>query len=62
MGGVDAGRRLEHLQNVITMLESFESKAREGIYDQRNSVNEEVRNCFVIVPLADNLVLLIEYD
>jgi hypothetical protein len=28
MGGVDPGRRLEHLQSIITMLEAFEKSSR----------------------------------
>lgn len=42
MGGVDPGRRLEHLQNIVTMLEVFESSARSGIYGTPNTAYEEV--------------------
>lgn len=31
LGGIEAPRRLEHLQNVIAMLEIFEAAARSGL-------------------------------
>lgn len=42
MGGVDPGRRVEHLQNIISMLEVFESSARSGVYGAPNKAYEEV--------------------
>lgn len=42
MGGVDPSRRLEHLQNMVAMLESFELSARSGYHGTRNHAYEEV--------------------
>lgn len=40
--GVDPGRRLEHVQNVITMLEAFDSAARSGDVRTGTVASEEV--------------------
>jgi nuclear pore complex protein Nup155 len=42
MGGVAPGRRLEHLQNVVAMLEAFESSARSGLHQMQSAAFEEV--------------------
>lgn len=44
MGGVNPGRRLEHFQNIVAMLEAFERSARGGLHGRApNKAFEEVR-------------------
>lgn len=42
MGGVDAGRRKEHLQNIVSVLESFVSSARAGLNGRSNAAYNEI--------------------
>lgn len=42
MGGVDAARRKDHLQNVLSVLESFVSSSRIGLHSRQNAAYEEI--------------------
>jgi nuclear pore complex protein Nup155 len=42
MGGVDANRRKEHLQNIVSLLEDFVNSARAGLYGRPNAAYDEI--------------------
>lgn len=42
MGGVDAARRRDHLQNIVSVLESFVSSARVGLHGRQNAAYDEM--------------------
>eukprot|EP00980_Cylindrotheca_fusiformis_P001996 scaffold443_cov125-Cylindrotheca_fusiformis.AAC.45 len=42
MGGVDVDRRKEHLQNIVSVLESFVSTAKEGLNGRPNAAYDEI--------------------
>lgn len=42
MGGVNADRRKEHLQNIVSVLESFVLSARAGLFGRPNAAYDEI--------------------
>jgi nuclear pore complex protein Nup155 len=44
MGGVDQGRRLEHLMNIVVMLEAWVKDAQSALFGTRNAALDQMSN------------------